>query len=192
MDTFYTFIKKRFIDICLVIVVFGVFIMSGKDPQPDTTIPEPELVDPATTVTQAISPPLPAQTNNIAAPVNNYLIPNKPTSPIPLSTNTQVLPHQGTPKNQAPDLKNTFKMLEGGTVSTEAIIERNTYFKKLSEQMRNLQGQVDSDSSGNKALESDSEPELSEPLDPEDLDNEEEGFDEIYEDLGLIENQAGQ
>lgn len=191
MDTFYTFIKKRFIDICLVTAVVGVFFMSGQDPKPEAKIPSPELVEPATTITQAPSSAVPAQYDNIAAP-------GKPTSPLAPSNNTQVLPHQGVPQNQAPDLQNTFKMMEGGTVSTEAIIERNTYFKKLSEQMRNLQGQVDTDSSGKKDLLAESEqginnPELGDPLESDEFFGEdEEVMNEIYEELKLIENQAGQ
>ncbi len=47
------------------------------------------------------------------------------------------------------NLNESLNQIQGETVTTEAIIERNAYFKKLSDQMKELQGAVSTESNEN-------------------------------------------
>lgn len=154
-------LKKRGLDIVLVGVVIGLFFFSGKK----------ELSEEADKITNENIPVSNLDNNKLESNKNEIIQENKPSStPFPMiNSNTekpapivnQRIPNQKPPSdvsNNVPtsfmtpnpnpyqELKDSFSQMGGGTITTEAIIERNTYFKKLSEQLQELQGEVSTDS----------------------------------------------
>jgi hypothetical protein len=145
-------LKKRSVDIVLVVTVFTVFFMSSNNqvasPEKGSDTMEPVvesvpagLESTVMPVNESAPPAMPSP-DSTPSPVRNMQIPSgNNTTPEAAAYST---PHP----NPYQELRDSFKQVEGGAVSTEAIIERNTYFKKLSEQLRDLQGEVSTDSSG--------------------------------------------
>ncbi|HMO17772.1 MAG TPA: hypothetical protein PKA63_07140 [Oligoflexia bacterium] len=182
-----TILKTRSLDIALVLVVFAVFFLSGKN----SNISEQEVLPP-TELT-------PFSQNS----VSNPSVPEIPKSPpannqqIPQFQNNldNTTPYEEFIKTPSPaSLQDSFKSMEGGSISTEAIIERNAYFRKLSEQLKDLQGDVSTESTGREyelpanqtnqdpgEINSNNFPLISDPLEPSDmsLDQFEDGMNDI-------------
>jgi len=155
MDTI-NILKKRGLDIVLVGVVIGLFFFSGKkelseeaDKITNENIPVSNLENNKNEIIKESKPsstPFAMINSNAEkpAPLVSQRIPNqKPPSDISNNVPTTFM----TPNpNPYQELKDSFSQMGGGTITTEAIIERNTYFKKLSEQLQELQGEVSTDS----------------------------------------------
>lgn len=140
------FLRTRALDVVLVLIVFTLFFVSGTKPPESTTNlplvntePPPIQVDQVSSVDQTSVPaviPTPGRAI-IETPPLPPQAPQGQIAPIPMITPNP---------NPYKSLQESFKQVEGGSISTEAIIERNTYFRKLSEQLRDMQGEVSTES----------------------------------------------
>ncbi len=155
------FIKKNLVNILLFFGVFIVFSLTGttNKKQGNSSLKIDALL------VQDIAPlPLQNENNSQETPIANFRqknlavplsvqdskrpLPNTDTStpPTPQSANPYaILMNRGNQNQGNSDIKNSLSNLKGQAPSTEALIERNTYFKKLSEQLKDLQGNVSTD-----------------------------------------------
>lgn len=188
-------IKKHLGDILLTIGVFAVFFLTGTSKNKPVSF-EPE----SSSISEQSSP----STNTEVGTLKNEnqagpapIIPIAPRVPPTEQSNIAANPVQAPPSqtnnpyaalmnrqgaNNNGTIQNSLNNLKGEAPSTEALIERNTYFKKLSDQLKDLQGSVNTDEEGSKDNENAAASENSN----EDTSNEEEEAD-----LGLIEEQDG-
>jgi hypothetical protein len=180
-------LKKRFLDIILIVVVFGLFFLSGSEKELPEKLNAPLPAAKEEPEIKPVSTPFTIQSDDRNKPVSPSLpIPSpSPYAPMPSPSNiTSEIPH-----NPYQELKNSFEQIEGGTVSTEAIIERNTYFRKLSEQLKDLQGEVSTDSTSKEVLIPDTDLEDTDlPMPPEELLDDPELLDELMlEELNVLQ-----
>jgi len=147
-----TFLKKHIGDILVFCGVIAVFFLTGapKKKSNDSNLSIPIAIEqnnqaPLNLPTESNS--LPQASTNIQDPIaqtlplkqnNNSQTEQPPTNPYAVLMNREA-------QNQGDSIQNSLKELKGQAPSTEALIERNTYFKKLSEQLKDLQGNVNSE-----------------------------------------------
>jgi hypothetical protein len=190
-------LKKRGLDILLVVVVFTLFFISGsKESEENPEDHDVPVIDTASSLPSATQHTLqdtPApNTRSPGIPQTKDIMP-------PSALTTQQRPSQLPPPatdftphpNPYQELRDSFKQVEGGAVTTEAIIERNTYFKKLSEQLRDLQGEVSTESTGskpdaNEVILSDDFPNQNDPA-RDVLEEDPEILDEILDEMELLQ-----
>ncbi len=195
------FVKKRALDIVLLVIVCTLFFISGKK---ETSAPVSPISPVSTVLDEKISEP--TSDGHISEPARSPQSLSQ--KPLPLPTpqfGNSPLPQadqEGSPQrapvvhmtpnpNPYQGLKDSFKQAEGGAITTEAIIERNTYFRKLSEQLRDLQGEVSSESTTppsntNEVILSDEFPDQ-QNTGAAPLADDPEMFDEILDEMELIQ-----
>lgn len=145
-------IKKNLTDILLFIGVFVVFFYSGAKKN------EPRKLDLTKIITSTEDNSISITDNSqpIAPTLNNPLPPlppianpgavnNIPNNSLPQANNPYAILMNKSSGKQSDNIKDSLGDLRGQAPSSEAIIERNSYFKKLSEQLKDLQGSVNSE-----------------------------------------------
>lgn len=149
-------LKKHAVDYILFLGVIAVFFLSGtskpKLPKPSTdtetiasdtnsqvTNNEPSNSNPPTNIESPPNVPPPNEIKQAPANINPDL-PAQSANPYAALMNRNI-----TPENKNDNIQNSLKNLKGEAPSTEALIERNAYFKKLSDQLKDLQGNVSTD-----------------------------------------------
>ena len=183
-------IKKHLGDILLTIGVFAVFFLTGTSKnKPISFDPEPSSDSELSNLTTN------SQVENKTSP--SPIIPGAPTLPATNQNNIGTNSAEAPPSqannpyaalmnrngaNNNDSIQNSLNNLKGEAPSTEALIERNTYFKKLSDQLKDLQGSVNTDEEGSKDSENSPSAENS---------NDETSNEEEEADLDAIEVQDG-
>ena len=137
------FLKNRVSDIILIVAVFLVFFLTGKNNS--NNIPAAPQIE---------KKALQAETN-AETPIPNA---NSPIAEIPTNVNgapvpvTKMFPETvpNVDPNSAPGdaLAESMKNLKGNDASANDLVNRNAYFNKLSQQLNQLQGQGSSDEVG--------------------------------------------
>lgn len=183
--------------------VFAVFFLTGSPKRVlNNSSLSVEKVDvekselPAEPSAPSIPPIVPTELSTNTAPIKiepkqpslpnkNPVIESQPSNPYAVLMN-RGNQNQG---NDNPSIQNSLNNLKGQAPSTEALIERNSYFKKLSEQLKDLQGNVNTDEEKPKDTNKNTGPggNLEEPSDQSVQINDYDEFTEpeLGEDLGL-------
>lgn len=194
------FIKKHFWDILIFLGVFAVFFLTGISKKSandssliieNTTGGKLEMSEEPLVSSNVSNPPIEPIANTATLPTNLVSPPKVPIDN-PVIDNAQatnpyaVLMNRGNqnPNQENPSIQKSLNNLKGEAPSTEALIERNSYFKKLSEQLKDLQGNVNTDEEKPKEP-SNSSPDIGDPSNQSDVINDEDDFlvPELDEDL---------